>query len=181
MSIVGFIAVGDLLSARKLLEERVETIMAQKLHEMKKRMMAEIRLDNEKPDYDNIEDQRSTVSNVMSKTDRQDVATSNEAEKTSLPSKAPVKPAAIKEEVLDEARIKIIKARIRGGKIQRRKKVSNVPGMTFRGGTLKRMSPAERRRRKLGQRRGKIKRQAKMSRIIMKRSRSMRKRKSMGI
>jgi hypothetical protein len=85
------------------------------------------------------------------------------------------------EEKLDEARISIVKARVRGGKIQRRKKVSNVPGMTLRGGKLKRMSAAERRRRKLGQRKGKLKRRAKMARTLMKRQRSLRKRKSLGI
>jgi hypothetical protein len=87
----------------------------------------------------------------------------------------------IEEEELDEARFKIVKARIRGGKIQRRRKVSNVPGMTFRGGQLKRMSPTERRRRKMGQRRGKIKRKAKLSRALMKRKRSMMKRRSIGL
>jgi hypothetical protein len=85
------------------------------------------------------------------------------------------------EEQLDEARVNIIKARIRGGKIQRRKKVSNVPGMTLRGGTLKRMSAAERRRRKMGARKGKMKRKAKMSRTLMKRKRSLQKRKSLGL
>lgn len=85
------------------------------------------------------------------------------------------------EEELDEARVKIVKARIRGGKVQRRKKVSNVPGMTIRGGKLTRMSPAERRRRRMGQRRGKMKRRAKMTRILMKRQRSIRKRKSLGL
>lgn len=85
------------------------------------------------------------------------------------------------DEQLDEARIKIVGARIRGGKIQRRKKISNVPGMTIRGGKLQRMSPAERRRRKMGQRRGKIKRKAKMNRAIMKRQRSIRKRKALGL
>ena len=85
------------------------------------------------------------------------------------------------EEQLDEARINLIKARVRGGKIQRRKRVSNVPGMTLRGGTLKRMSAAERRRRKLGARKGKMKRKAKMSRTLMKRKRSLQKRKSLGL
>jgi hypothetical protein len=85
------------------------------------------------------------------------------------------------EEALEEARINIVKARIRGGKIQRRKKVSNVPGMTLRSGKLKRMTPAERRNRKMGQRRGKIKRKAKMNRAIMKRQRSLRKRKALGL
>ena len=85
------------------------------------------------------------------------------------------------EEELDEARVKIVKARIRGGKIQRRKKISNVPGMTLRSGKLKRMTPAERRNRKMGQRRGKVKRRAKMNRAIMKRQRSLRKRKALGL
>jgi hypothetical protein len=85
------------------------------------------------------------------------------------------------EEQLDEARIKIIKARIRGGKIQRRKKVSNVAGMTLRGGKLQRMSPAERRRRRMGARRAKIKRRSKMNRALMKRQRSLRKRKALGL
>lgn len=85
------------------------------------------------------------------------------------------------EEELDEARISIVRARVRGGKIQRRKKVSNVPGMTLRGGTLKRMSAAERRRRKMGARKGKMKRKAKLSRSLMKRKRSLQKRKSLGL
>ena len=86
----------------------------------------------------------------------------------------------VKEE-LDEARINIVKARVRGGKVQRRKKVSNVAGYTFRGGQLKRMSPMERRKRKLGQRRGKIKRRAKLQRTLVKRKRSLRKRQSIGL
>jgi hypothetical protein len=87
----------------------------------------------------------------------------------------------LKESELDEARIKIVKARVRGGKIQRRKKVSNVAGYTLRGGQLKRMSPMERRKRKLGQRRGKIKRRAKLQRSLVKRKRSLRKRQSIGL
>ena len=87
----------------------------------------------------------------------------------------------ITEETIDEARFKIIKARIRGGKLQRRKKVSNVPGMTFRGGKLTRMSPMERRRRKMGQRRGKIKRKAKLQRSLIKRKRSLKRRAALGI
>jgi hypothetical protein len=89
---------------------------------------------------------------------------------------------ALNEDVeLDEARINIIKARIRGGKVQRRKKVSNVPGMTLRSGKLIRMSPAERRRRRMGQKRGKIKRRMKLGRTLVKRQRSLRKRQSLGL
>lgn len=92
-----------------------------------------------------------------------------------------VEEEVIEEAELDEARVKIVKARVRGGVIQRRKKVSNVPGMTIRSGRLIRMSPMERRKRKMGQRRGKIKRKAKMARTLMKRQRSLRKRASIGL
>jgi hypothetical protein len=78
-------------------------------------------------------------------------------------------------------RKKIIRARVRGGKVQRRKVVSAVKGYTIRGGKLIRMSPAESRRRKLGQRKGKLKRKAKLARALIKRKRSLVKRKSLGL
>ena len=84
-------------------------------------------------------------------------------------------------EKLDEARVKIVKARVRGGKIQRRKKVSNVKGYTIRGGKLTRMSPQERLRRKQSARKAKVKRKAKMARAVIKRKRSLRKRASIGL
>lgn len=84
------------------------------------------------------------------------------------------------EQLGEAARVKIVKLRIRGGQVQRRKKVSNVPGYTLRGGQMTRMSPTERRKRKLGAKRAKIKRRAKMTRIIMKRKRSMLKRQRLG-
>lgn len=85
-------------------------------------------------------------------------------------------------ENLEEAsRIKIVKARIRGGKIQRRKKVSAVKGYTLRGGKLVRMSAKERMDRKRGARKAKIKRRAKLSRALMKRKRSLLKRKALGL
>jgi hypothetical protein len=82
---------------------------------------------------------------------------------------------------LDEARVKIVKARVRGGKIQRRKKVSNVKGYTLRGGKLTRMSSSEKLKRKMGARKAKIKRKAKMARALIKRKRSLRKRASLGL
>ena len=85
------------------------------------------------------------------------------------------------EDQLDEARIGIVKARIRGGKIQRRKKVSLVPGMTLRGGKLTRMSPAERRARKMGARKGARKSRQKQSQSLRKRRLSLMKRKRLGI
>jgi hypothetical protein len=85
------------------------------------------------------------------------------------------------EEQLDEVvRVKVVKLRIRNGQVQRRKKVSNVPGMTLRGGKLKRISPTERRNRKMGARKGKIKRRAHLQQAIRKRKRSLQKRKRLG-
>ena len=82
---------------------------------------------------------------------------------------------------LSEANFRIVKARVRGGKIQRKRKVSTRPGYTIRGGKLVRMSSAERQRRRRGARKGKTKRKAKMARAMMKRKRSLRKRKSLGV
>ncbi len=90
-------------------------------------------------------------------------------------------PVVEKSPLAEEARVKIIKARIRNGKIQRRKKVSNVPGFTMRGGKLTKMSAKERMDRKRGAKRGKVKRKAKMARALMKRKRSMQKRASLGL
>jgi hypothetical protein len=88
---------------------------------------------------------------------------------------------------LDEAnvqkmgRTKIIKARVRGGKVQRRKKLSAVKGYTIRGGKMTRMPSSERLKRKIAQRKGKIKRKAKMARALIKRKRSLRRRKALGL
>jgi hypothetical protein len=82
---------------------------------------------------------------------------------------------------LDEARINIVKARIRGGVLQRRKKVSNVPGMTIRGGQLKRMSAAERRRRKLGAKKAQLKTRGKQVQVQRNRKLSLMKRKRLGL
>lgn len=82
---------------------------------------------------------------------------------------------------LSEANFKIVRARVRGGKIQRKKKVSTRPGYTIRGGKLVKMSSGERMKRKMAARKGKVKRKAKMARSMMKRKRSMRKRQSLGV
>lgn len=77
-------------------------------------------------------------------------------------------------------RVKLVRVRIRGGKVQRRKKVSAVKGYTMRGGKLTRMSSQERRKRKMGARKAKFKRRSKMRQSLMKRQRSLRRRKAMG-
>ena len=59
--------------------------------------------------------------------------------------------------IMKMGRTKLIRVRIRGGKVQRRKKLSAVQGYTTRGGKLVRMSPVERRNRKMASRRSKFK------------------------
>jgi len=83
--------------------------------------------------------------------------------------------------VVRMGRKKLVKARVRGGKVQRRKVVSGVKGYTIRGGKLTRMSSAERLRRRIAQRKGKVKRRAKLARALIKRKRSLRRRKSLGL
>jgi hypothetical protein len=83
--------------------------------------------------------------------------------------------------VLKMGRTKLIRIRVRGGKVQKRKRFSTVPGYTIRGGRLVRMSSQERRLRKLGARRAKIKMRSKKSQILRKRKISLRKRKAMGV
>ncbi len=90
-------------------------------------------------------------------------------------------------ETLEEGkRFNIVRVRIRKGKVERRKKVSNMAGYTFRkkgAGPAKliRMSPIERRKRKISQRRGAIKRRSKMARIQQKMKRIRLKRRSLGL
>lgn len=90
-------------------------------------------------------------------------------------------------EIISEANVqkmgrkKLVRARVRGGKVQRRKVVSGVKGYTIRGGKLTRMTSSERMRRRIAQRKGKLKRKAKLARALIKRKRSLRKRKSLGL
>jgi len=94
------------------------------------------------------------------------------------------------EESLDESslhniqkigRAKLIKLRVRGGKVQRRKKFSDVKGYTLRGGQIVRMSTTERRNRRMAARKAKIKRRTKMNQILRKRKVSLRKRRNIGL
>ena len=78
-------------------------------------------------------------------------------------------------------RTKLVRVRIRAGKVQRRKKFSTVPGYTIRGGKLVRMSSQERRHRKMGARKAKVKLRSKRSQILRKRKISLRKRKAMSV
>ena len=78
-------------------------------------------------------------------------------------------------------RTKLVKVRIRKGKIQRRKKFSSVKGYTIRGGRLTRIMPSEHRHRQIALRRSKFKRRAKMQQALRKRRMSLKKRSAMGI
>jgi len=78
-------------------------------------------------------------------------------------------------------RMKLIRVRVRKGKIQRRKRFAAVKGYTLRGGKVVRMSPQERMHRKRGARKAKIKRRGKLRQALRKRKISLRKRKSLGL
>lgn len=84
------------------------------------------------------------------------------------------------EQVILEARINVVKVRVRGGKIQRRKKTSNVKGSKLKGGKLVRMSAAEKIKRKRGARKAAMKSKSKRARALLKRKRSLAKRKAAG-
>jgi hypothetical protein len=92
-----------------------------------------------------------------------------------------------KEFLLDEAvvqkigRKRIVRVRVRKGKIQRNKTFSNQPGWTIRGGKMVRMSYKERRDRKLGSQRSKFKKAAKLKQTLRKRRTSLRKRGALGL
>jgi hypothetical protein len=78
-------------------------------------------------------------------------------------------------------RTRIIRIRIRAGKVQRRVKKSSVPGFTIRNGKMIRMTSMERRHRKMGARRAKFKRRAKIKQSLRKRRMSIRKRGNYGL
>lgn len=83
--------------------------------------------------------------------------------------------------IMKMGRTKMVRIRIRNGKVQRRKKLSAVKGYTMRGGKMTRMSPLERRHRKMGARRSKFKRRAKLRQSLRKRKMSLRRRSAMGL
>ena len=124
---------GDLIEAQRILEERIEQIIEEKLQLIGMRVAEKL-------------DDDLTEANV-----------------------------------LKQGRTKLIRLRIRKGKVQRRVKKSAVQGFVFRGGKLTRMTPMERRHRKIAARRAKLKRKAKMGQSIRKRFRALQKRKAMGI
>ena len=83
--------------------------------------------------------------------------------------------------VIKTGRTRIVKVRVRKGKIQRRKKFSTVKGYTIRGGQMVRMMPSERRHRKIAALRSRFKRKAKSKIAQRRRIISLTKRGSMGL
>ena len=80
-----------------------------------------------------------------------------------------------------QGRSKIIRVRVRGGKIQRGRKQATLKGHTIRKGKLVRMTPLEIRNRQLGSRKAAIKRRSKMNQIMRSRKISLRKRGAHGL
>jgi homoaconitase/3-isopropylmalate dehydratase large subunit len=157
----------DYKAANESLEEEFTQIMRVKLHEMKKSYAAKM------TEEENIEEEDvdESLLKVGHRKPATPVARANRTLEESVD----------EEEQLDEnRRIKIVKLRIRKGKVQRRKRVSNVPGMTMRGGKLTRMKPAERRKRKWAAKRTARKLKSKKVQILRKRRFSMLKRKRLG-
>lgn len=146
-------------SANDLLAEKFHSIMERKMFEVKKMVAAE--MCGQSSGFVPTKNQKMVDQGVLEE-DEPKVTQSTEQE-------------------VSEARVAIIKARIRGGKIQRRKRVSNVPGFTLRGGKLTRMSASERRRRKLGARIAARKTKQKQSQSLRKRKLSLMKRSRLGI
>jgi hypothetical protein len=78
-------------------------------------------------------------------------------------------------------RLRIINARVRQGKLQRRKYVSNAKNYKLnRKGSLVRITNAERVRRELGALKAKRKRKANMTWILFKRKIDLAKKRSLG-
>jgi hypothetical protein len=162
--IVETIANKDFTSAKNLVNEKLQSIAERKMMEVKK-MIAAKKVVEQEQDFvikhqtnDRRERLKREITEETEELDEHGAAN-----------------------VMKMGRQKLVKVRIRGGKIQRRKKVSGVKGMTIRGGKMIRMSPAERRHRKLGARKAKLKRRGKMSMIKRKRKMSMAKRHRMGL
>ena len=130
----------NLVEAKKELEEKIQSLVNEKINQMKLRIASEM--------YNDIDvyEEELTEGNI-----------------------------------LRMGRTKMIRVRIRKGKVQRRIKKSAVTGYTIRNGKMTRMSPLERRHRKMGARRSKFKRRAKLRQSLRKRKMSLRRRTAMGL
>jgi hypothetical protein len=87
------------------------------------------------------------------------------------------------ESIIDEIKLKVASefSIDESGKVQRRVVKSTTPGYIERGGRLTRMSPQERRHRKMGQRTAKFKRRHALQQTIRKRKVALKRRKALGV
>ena len=143
-SLISKILANKLSEAKSELNEKIQSLVNEKVNQMKVRIAAEI--------YEDVDVEVDFVEEELTEGN-----------------------------ILRMGRTKMIRVRIRKGKIQRRIKKSSVPGYTIRGGKMTRMSPLERRHRKMGVRRSKFKRRAKLRQALRKRKMSLRKRSAMGL
>ena len=171
------------------LAEAFRSIMERKMYEMKKQIAAKMCEEDDAAEESSMARSElqaisKDVKTIMSKIkkDRElEAWTQSKITKAADYMNAVADYMENEEEPLDEGRINIVKVRIRGGKIQRRKKVSNVSGFTMRGGKLTRMSATERRRRKLGAKKAARKSKAKKTQMLRKRRMALMKRQRLGL
>jgi len=79
-------------------------------------------------------------------------------------------------------RVKRVKVRFRNGKAERNIKISNVPGFKMDyGRSLVRMSATEKIHRHRGAMKARFKKKSKLTRALIKRSRTLRKRHAIGL
>lgn len=83
--------------------------------------------------------------------------------------------------VIEAGRFKIVRAKVRAGKILRRHKEATRSGYTMRGGKVTKMSPKERMNRRRSQLKGKRKRKAKANQSRRSTKKAMRKRRMIGL
>lgn len=148
-------------SANDLLAEKFYIIMERKMFEVKKMVAAEMCGCGQSPGFVRTKNEKLFDQGVLEEDE----------------------PKATQgtEQEVSESRVRVIKVRIRAGKVQRRRKASNVPGMKVQNGKLTRMSASERRRRKLGARIAARKTRQKQSQALRKRKLSLVKRSRLGL
>lgn len=193
MSIVQAIFDRNYEYAGEILEESFINLLERKMCEAKKRVAA--KMVAEMPSLPSVEKAKDSLSEAEKFKNRVEPAKTNpygdlSGAKKAFPD-AEEKPkkmnpedngkTAIVEDELHEGRIRVIKARMRNGKIQRRKKVSNVPGMKLIGGQLKRMTASERRARKLGAKKAARTGRGKRSQALRRRKMTLAKKSRLGI
>lgn len=173
----------NFVKANELLENKIVKILKDKLKEAKKFILVKNFI--KKTEFDKLPSNVKKIDKLSAKEKKGEV----DHKKSPKNKFMGFTLESVIDDILNEAnnhniqkagRVNIIRGRIRNGKVQRRKRVSGVSGYTLQGNRVVRISPQERRNRRMGARRGKIKRRSKMATIRRKTKVSLRKRRSMG-